>query len=303
MLGIPEEAGQIEVRRQILERLRSKDYVLPLAEREAVCLLLGVRIAGQGSAAGNPAARGIWQRRLREEFDAYCGIFWELSRSERSRVWNELAGLCSRAPRLRSHLLSLRHALDYELPELTGETLAVRALGQLLGDLCVLPPPQRALLRRSRLELSPDARREWRLAADFLSQVHPRLAQLDGGHCVRELKALPVVRRRVQSGSQAVGFDPNDLFPGVTRFRKDFQQAHPSLATVLEFPVKMLLFLALLAIGLGMAWLLQDVKEFTSSPRGRRGRPRPPVHTQARPPVTPVPIVKPPDKPQGFEAE
>ena len=205
-LGIPDEAGPIEVRRQILHRLRNRDYVPPPAEREAVCLLMGVRVEGQGRAARDPGARGIWHLRLRQEFDAFHEQFWKLSPRERRRQWEELTFYAGDLPTLRSRLKLLQPVLDVGLPDLQHEAVTVRFLGALISQLAILPAPRQASLQRvnlaameteeSRIAAAAAAKplrrklpRAWLHAAEYLEQIYPRPAGLDGGVCLRELTA------------------------------------------------------------------------------------------------------------------
>ena len=204
LLGIPADADTSTVRQAVLRQLREGDYMLTQSRLVGAGLLLGAPLPVRGARA-DAGAGGIWGSRLSEEVEAYCGRFWSLPIPERRRQWDELAGYCGQHPKLRGRLAVLQPLVEFELPDLSAESPALRALVRLLCDLSVLLPPRRARHRHLRLsrmrfdddgtELPPSSSRLDRSysqalladAAQHLSETHPRLAQLDGGGCVRAL--------------------------------------------------------------------------------------------------------------------
>ena len=184
----PAQADLPEVRREVLERLREWDFVPPREELEAICRLLGIAVPER-------TERMMWQVRLRKALDSFCDRFWSFSPQARAWKWSALDRACGSSPALRSRLQLLLPLLDFEMPDLSHESVLVRDLAGLMGELCLLPPPEQGVHRRTRLDLlrQTDAA-GLAAAANYMAIAYPGLAQLDRGLTLREAGQRPVPR-------------------------------------------------------------------------------------------------------------
>jgi hypothetical protein len=172
-LGVPEAAGQSEIRQAFLKHIANEEFVPGDSIVEAFELL-------QPDSA--PIATNEYSRfeRLQadEQVEAFAGRFFSLPPNKRLEEWNKLHEACTTAPRAVAALNRLERSLslDIERLRLQGE---MKELANLLCEQAVLPPIKRADRRVEIIERCTSDPQPWERAAQRMKSRYRDVAELD----------------------------------------------------------------------------------------------------------------------------
>lgn len=131
--------------------------------------------------------------KLREEIEAFAGMYFELASADRRRRWDELSKRCTNFPALQHRLKHLARGLDFELSELDSLEGAAKVLATEVCQLYPMPGAQQVLRRHVLLKEKADER-SWSDQAWRIQNVHPRIATMASDYLQR-LVSSPRVQK------------------------------------------------------------------------------------------------------------
>jgi hypothetical protein len=232
LLGVPEDASSVEVRRAYFKRVRESDFVPQRSLRHALGILEGksasVGIDEEMLLAGRPASAELEEEllleeesRLRAEVESFAEKFFTFPVAARREHWGALLSKCQNVPQLTARLHALKAGLEVETLSLSlDQSFRGRLAEHLLQGFPLLPlaraESRQAFLRV--LEERPDAvyYKYWEKAARSLRAGWPAVAGLDQ-ELVRDIAKL---RRRLKRRSKTHQRSRQQQYRALTTNRK-----------------------------------------------------------------------------------
>jgi hypothetical protein len=177
-LGLGNSATPDQIQAAVFSRARRDAFVPPPPTDFAFRFLSGAYEATE-SDFGWQQARAEVEAQLRKEVDDFAGRFFAMPPEDRQRKWKELWGRCSWVQSLRAHLELLKPALTLVPADVAGGEGPRAQLADMLCQLYVQRPPERARLRESLWGELAGEMDFWQSTAQDLREHCPRLVALD----------------------------------------------------------------------------------------------------------------------------
>ncbi|MBV9125795.1 MAG: hypothetical protein JO112_20790 [Planctomycetes bacterium] len=178
-LGMAPDPGWGEVRTKALRRLPEVDFLPPGSWQEAVRVLQGSVLDPAGYLRAYESFLQEQEEVLRGEVEEFAAEFFRLPPSKRKERWQEWVRRCRGIPSLVERLRGLRPGLEVDPGQVAETAAGVRELAQVLGELFVLRPADRAAQRLEWLQRVPDNPAFWEKAARQLRKAYPKVEALE----------------------------------------------------------------------------------------------------------------------------